>query len=358
MVSNRLAFTALGAACIAAAAGGGYIASRQNAVPAPAAATNAAPPASSSATAGPDRPVQETEAVVDDAARPAAPASLGTPSGPTTTAARPSTQSAPSSTKTREAARPIVAQPTRAASAPVNRPEPPSTLERPWPASAASAPSPAPAPAAAEAAPAPRPEEKAERAERAERAAQEAPRVPEPPQKTFEELVVSADSVLGLQTENRISSETARVEDRVEARVTRDVKVGDSVAIPAGSRAIGSVTLVERGGKFKERARLGIQFHTLVLADGDRLPIKTETVFRDGEAPGNSSTAKIGGGAVGGAIIGAILGGAKGAAIGATAGAGGGAAVVAKGDRNAATLPAGTPMTVRVLAPVTVTIEK
>ena len=191
-----------------------------------------------------------------------------------------------------------------------------------------------------------------------EHVAAEPTRAPEPPQRTFEELVVSADSVLGLQTENRISSETARVEDRVEARVTRDVKVGDRVAIPAGSRAIGSVMLVERGGRFKERARLGIQFHTLVLADGTRLPMKTETVYRDGEAPGSSSAAKVGGGAIGGAILGAILGGGKGAAIGATAGAGGGAAMVQNGDRSTATLPAGTPMTVRVLSPVTVTIER
>ena len=55
---------------------------------------------------------------------------------------------------------------------------------------------------------------------------------------------------------------------KVEARVLRDVRVGNAVAIPAGSRALGSVMLVERGGKFKERARLGIRFHTLVLADG------------------------------------------------------------------------------------------
>ena len=183
---------------------------------------------------------------------------------------------------------------------------------------------------------------------------QEPPRPTEPPQKTFEELVVTADSVIGLQTENRISSENARVEDRVEARVTRDVKVGDRVAIPAGARALGSVMQVERGGKFKERARLGIRFHTLVLADGTRVPISTETIYRDGDAPGNNTAAKVGGAAVGGAI----LGGAKGAVIGSTAGAGAGTAAVMAGDRSAATLPAGTPMTVRLLSPATVTKEE
>ena len=169
---------------------------------------------------------------------------------------------------------------------------------------------------------------------------------------------MSPNSVIGLETETRISSATARIEDRVEAKVTRDVKVGNTVAIPAGSRAIGSVIQVDRGGKFKDRARLGIRFSTLVLADGTRLPMSTETIYREGEAPGNSSAAKIGGGAIGGAIIGGIFGGAKGAAIGAAAGAGAGTAAVVAGGRNAATLPAGTPVTVRLVKPATVTVEE
>jgi len=114
---------------------------------------------------------------------------------------------------------------------------------------------------------------------------------------------------------------------------------------------------VERGGKFKERARLGVRFHTLVLADGARIPIATETIYREGEAPGNASSTKVGAAAVGGAILGAILGGSKGAAIGAAAGAGAGTAAVVAGDRNAATLAAGTAMTVRILQPITITTD-
>ena len=170
--------------------------------------------------------------------------------------------------------------------------------------------------------------------------------------------MIARDSVIGLQTDTRVSSDTAHVEDRVDARVTRDVKVGDRIAVPAGARVIGTVTQVERGGKFKEQARLGIRFHTIVLADGTNLPISTETIVRLGEAPGNGSAAKIGGGAVGGAILGAILGGAKGAAIGATAGAGAGTAAVTAGDRSTVVLPAGTPLTPRILSPVTVTVER
>ena len=333
MLSNRLAFAALAVACIAAAAGGGYLASRQNAVPTPASAqttalmpsTQPAAAATSAATqpaavAPVSAAVPETEAVVADAKAPAPAAKR---------------IEKPRETGTQKTAHAVATQP------------PP--LTGTWPSTAAQQPAPLPPPPPpAEAAP--KPEEHA--------TPPPPPPAPEPPQKQLEELVVSRDSVIGLQTETRVSSETARVEDRVEARVTRDVRVADRVAIPAGSRAIGAVTLVEKGGKFKEKARLGIRFHTLVLADGTRMPINTETIFREGESPANGSAAKIGGGAVGGAIIGAILGGAKGAAIGAAAGGGAGTAATAAGAPSTVVLQPGTPLTVRLQSPVTVTVER
>lgn len=194
-----------------------------------------------------------------------------------------------------------------------------------------------------------------------EESLERAPRVeapPPPPSPEFEDLVVPADAVVGLRVEGDISSETARVEDRVEAVVTRDVRAGGRVAIPAGSRAEGSVVLVERGGKFKERSRIGVRFHTLVLADGTRMAMQSEPVYREGSTPSNESAAKIGGAAIGGAILGAIVGGGRGAAVGGSIGALGGTAAVMAGGRNAAVLAAGSSVTVRLAAPVTVTVEK
>ena len=345
MFSNRFAFAALGLACITAAAGGGYLASRQNATSQTVAAAAPAPAPSPSAVTPASTPVQETEATVGDST-PKTP-SAGSAAATANVAASPAK---PARTSTHPT-------PTAKSSAPLNAPPP---LERTWPAGAASTPQASapssPSSGAGANPPAASDGNAAQAARPDDRAAQEPPRAPEPPAKLFDELVVSADSVIGLQTENTISSETARVEDRVDARVTRDVRVGDKVAIPSGARAIGSVTQVDRGGKFKERAHLGIRFHTLVLADGTRVPISTETITRDGDAP--TSAAKIGGGAVGGAILGAILGGAKGAVIGGATGAGAGAATVAAGDRNTVTLPAGTQTTVRILSPVTVTVER
>jgi hypothetical protein len=179
----------------------------------------------------------------------------------------------------------------------------------------------------------------------------------EPATPQFVELVVPAESVIGLQVETALSSENARVEDEVVARVSRDVRVDDRVAIPSGARAHGQVTLVEQGGRMRGRSRLGIRFTSVVLADGTRIPLDTETIYREGESPTGESTAKIGGGAIGGAIIGGILGGTKGAVIGGSVGAGAGTAAVYAGGRNAATLPAGTPITVRLIEPATVTVE-
>jgi hypothetical protein len=112
----------------------------------------------------------------------------------------------------------------------------------------------------------------------------EPPAPPPPPAPEFVDLTVPSDAVLGLQIERTVSSELARVEDKVEARVTRDVRVSDRIAIPAGSTVRGSVTEVEKGGRMKGRARLAIRFHTIVLADGTQVALKTDPVVREGQS--------------------------------------------------------------------------
>jgi hypothetical protein len=325
MISNRLAFAALGIACVAAAAGGGYMATRDNA-------------ASRSSTA------TETAATVTPADRP-----LPAPEPATETVAHDQASPAPST----PASRTIAPAPRTASS----KPSPASSSAPKLAARAEQTALPEHAPSNASVPVAAAPIEPLPSA-RIDDHPFEVPKAPEPPVPTVDELTVSADSVIGVQMETTLSSERARIEDRVEARVVRDVRVGGRVAIPAGSRALGSVVVVERGGKMRDRARLGIRFHTLALADGTRLPITTETIYRYGDAPGNGSAAKIGGGAVAGAILGAIIGGGKGAAIGAATGAGGGSAAVMASDRSEAVFSAGAEVTARIVAPVTVAVER
>ena len=170
------------------------------------------------------------------------------------------------------------------------------------------------------------------------------------------ELVIEADAVIGLQVDDFVTTETAAVEDEVHARVTRDVLVAGEVAVPAGAVALGSVTLVEQAGRVRGTSRLGVRFHTLVLADGSEVPLVTETVYREGTSGGSDSAARIGSAALGGAILGAIFGGRRGAAIGGAAGAGGGAVAELATEGEPATLPYGSTLTIRLSRPAVVTV--
>ena len=308
MEISKAAVGFLVGACMAAGAGGAFLATRGAEPSAAAVEAVTAPPA----------PVDQSEVIV--------------------------TEPAPV-----ELAAPEAAAPVKRAVAPARTPAPRTVRNTPRDTTPNYS---APAPPPVAPAPAPVPVEPPRIADN------DASRAVEPAGPLYDDLVVAADSVIGLEIESSLTSERAQVEDQVAARVTRDVRVGDRVAIPAGSRVLGEVTLVERGGKLRERARLGVRFTSIVLADGTRVPIETETIYREGDAPTGESAAKIGGGAVAGAILGGILGGGKGAAIGGAIGAGGGTAAVMAGGRNAATLPSGTPVTVRVQDPVSVTVER
>ena len=348
-MSSRSLAGLLVAGCLTAAAGGAYVAVRQSAASQPAVEA----PAATAPVAPAPQPVSETEAIVGRA--PAAPTPADQAPAASPAPAPPAPVAGPALERSEPRASGTVA---RSTPVPDVRP----THRRPASVSDSKVP-PAPAnPAAPVSAPTARTGADTANATPVAEPLPEPVRVPEappaPPVPQFEEVVLPASSVVGLQVDTPLSSERARVEDRVDARVTRDVTSGGRVAIPAGSRVLGSVTLVERGGKVKERARLGVRFHTLVLADGREVPLRTEAIFREGDSPANESARKIGGAAVGGAILGAIMGGGKGAMVGGAAGAAGGSAVVMAGDRNAATLPAGTVLTVRLSAPATIEVEK
>ncbi|MCY4078196.1 MAG: hypothetical protein OXH04_22510, partial [Acidobacteria bacterium] len=186
----------------------------------------------------------------------------------------------------------------------------------------------------------------------------DAGRPPLRPAERQRELVIEADSVIGLQVDSFVSTQSAEVEDDVHARVTRDVLVGGEVAVPAGAVVHGSVTLVERAGRLKGTSRLGVRFHTLVLDDGMEVPVVTETVYREAGSGGGERAARIGSAAVGGAILGAIFGGRRGAAVGGAVGAGGGAVAELATEGEAATLPYGSTLTVRLSRPAVVTLYR
>ena len=318
MSSKSLVVAIVAAGTITAAGAGSYLAVRSNDVSArQARGDELAAPAPD-----PEPGTTATSVAVEPVEAPAPPVASPAPPDPP---------------RTREVERPRQAPPRRAPATAA-----PAPLEDPTPAVVPPPPASPPPPPPVEALPVPAP----------------ATTIPmqEPPPR-FEEIVVEENSVIGIRLDSPISTETARVEDKVTARVSRDLSVDGRTAIPAGSRLEGTVTMVDRGGKFRERARLGIRFTTLVLVE-TRQAIQTDTIFREGESPAKESTSKVGASAVVGAILGAVVGGKKGAVIGGAAGAAGGTAAVMAGGPQDVLLPAGTPLTVRVTSPVTVLIER
>ena len=355
---SPLVFLTIAGAAVVAAGVGGYVAQSQRHVELPVAEARPAQP-SASATAAPARPsVREAvPAAAGAAAEDSAPSPVATES-PVTAGAPTPVEVEPAPSAPRRA--------TTAAREPIEKPRERTPADAPRPERVAAA-SPAPSiqapPPARTAEPAPAVEAPPIEAPAAADATPPAPAEPtarpQAAQVTIADtFVVPADSVIGLEIEHSVSSETAQPEDRVDARVTRDVKIDGAVVIPAGSRVRGAVTRVESGGRFKERGRIEIRFHTLILPDGDTQSIATDTLFREGENVGRRTGARIGATAAGGAIIGAIFGGEKGAAIGAAAGAGAGTAVTAAQKPSEARFRAGSVVTVRLAEPVSITVQQ
>ena len=94
-------------------------------------------------------------------------------------------------------------------------------------------------------------------------------------------ITIKQDAVIGVRLDRALTTETARVDDRVTAHVARDVLVDDRPALAAGTWVEGHVALVERGPHAVDRVRIGIKFTTIALPDGRRVPLQAETILRE-----------------------------------------------------------------------------
>ena len=155
-------------------------------------------------------------------------------------------------------------------------------------------------------------------------------------------LEIPDGTEIAVRLERRISSKTARVEDRIEASVAEPVRVGGTVAVPTGATVTGIVQAVEAASRPAHGGRLELSFDSLETAGGRTVSIRSRVVSLQEDGVDKS---KVGLGAVLGGVLGAVLDGGKGALIGAIVG-GGGAVVGTKGDE--VELPAGTVLTLRL----------
>jgi hypothetical protein len=182
-----------------------------------------------------------------------------------------------------------------------------------------------------------------------------------PPAKTpeFQEVTIPAGATLSATLATAVASDTSHVEDAVRATLSHAVLAEGIEALPRGTTLTGNVTHAERAGKVKGRAEVAFRFNTIDLpGDGGRQPITTGTISHLAATTKKKDATKIGIGAGAGAAIGAIVGGGGGAAKGAVIGGGAGTAAVLATRGDEVRLAAGTPVSVKLTAPLTVRVQK
>jgi hypothetical protein len=186
-------------------------------------------------------------------------------------------------------------------------------------------------------------------------AAPEAPAAPAPVE--YRELTIPAGTVLPVELQSTVASDTSQVEDAVRARLRRAIVIDGTTALPAGSTLGGSVTEATRSGRVKGRARVGFRFTTIQPSGGDEsLRIRTTAIARTASATKKQDAAKIGIPAAGGAIIGGIVGGGDGAAKGAAIGGAAGTGVVLSTRGKEIRFGPGADFSVKLLQPITVRV--
>ena len=172
----------------------------------------------------------------------------------------------------------------------------------------------------------------------------------------YRQVTIPAGTTLTVALTSSVSSKTSSVEDPVNGTLRHSIMINGVTAVPAGSAISGHVTEARRSGRVKGLARVGLRFTTLRAHD-TRYDIRTASVSRQARATKKKDAVKIVAGAGTGALIGAIAGGKKGAAIGTAVGAGGGTGVVLATRGEEVGLGAGSVVTTRLTAPLTVRVR-
>jgi hypothetical protein len=168
-----------------------------------------------------------------------------------------------------------------------------------------------------------------------------------------EPVTIPAGTVITVRTAQSLSSKTSQAGETFNATVAQPVDVGNTVVIPDGASATGTIVAAHPLGRFKGGAMLQLRL-TSVTINGRPVQVQTSSVARSEKGKGKRSATFIGGGAGLGALIGGLAGGGKGAAIGAISGAGAGTAGTAFTGNKDIVLPAEAALSFKLQQPVTV----
>jgi hypothetical protein len=148
-----------------------------------------------------------------------------------------------------------------------------------------------------------------------------------------------------------VGSKLSEEGSRFDATLSSSVTVKGVRVIPAGARAVGTVTEAHASGRFKGGATLAVELNSIQL-NGRIYPIRTSQWSSESKGKGKRTAGFIGGGGAGGALIGGLAGGGKGALIGGLIGAGAGTVGAATGNRDI-TLKSESPLSFQLASSLT-----
>lgn len=175
---------------------------------------------------------------------------------------------------------------------------------------------------------------------------------PPPPVEKPKPIVIPAGTVLTVRTETALGSKTSQTGQTFMATLAQPISVGGRPALPAGSAVSGTVVTAKAKGKIKGEGQLDLAL-TSISVGHHTYQIQTGVLSSTVKGKGKRTAATTGGGAAGGALIGGLAGGGKGAAIGAAVGAGAGLIGGALTGNKQIELPAETPLSFTMSAPLT-----
>ena len=178
---------------------------------------------------------------------------------------------------------------------------------------------------------------------------------------------VPAGTVLMVRLDTTLATFSNRVGDPFRGSITQPIVVDGKTLIPAGASVEGRVTKLSEPRRISGKPTIGILPEAVILPGGERYYLDatlTDTniphsdVNNEGQFKGPShdrrDTIEQGGGTAGGMLIGGLVGGPVGVLVGGMIGAGGTTGHWLAKHR-AATLPAGTELTLELNRPLTLT---
>lgn len=174
----------------------------------------------------------------------------------------------------------------------------------------------------------------------------------------YREVRIPAGTVLPVDLETSVGSDTSRVEQPVRGALRRPLVVNGRQVLPLGTAVFGHVTRAQRPGKIKGRGLIAMRFTEIDTPGEGRTRMSTAAVSRIAPATKEKDALKIIAPAAGGAVVGRIVGGKKGAREGAVIGGGAGTAYVLSTRGKDIRLGKGANLAVRLTAPLVVKVRK